>query len=76
MNVMLTDSPAVVDLKAQYRRLDALHEQVKFWPDDLSRTVELANLTLRKREIAAEIFQMEGRQGQMSPAGAAVLASA
>lgn len=54
---VLTDAPAVVELKREFGQLEALHERVQLWPDDLTRTIELANITRRKREIAAEIFQ-------------------
>lgn len=54
--IILTDSPRIAKLKAEYRKLDELHERMKFWPDDINRSTELENITTRKAEIAREIL--------------------
>lgn len=53
---VITDPPSVVQLKAEYRALDELHEQVKGWPDGIAKTTELQNILTRKSEIAAAML--------------------
>ncbi len=42
---------------AEYSRLDALHEQVKLWPDSAEKRLEIANIEFAKRERAERIFR-------------------
>ena len=53
---ILTDAPNVVQLKAEYRALDELHEQVKAWPEGITKATELQNVLTRKAEIAATML--------------------
>jgi len=65
---VLTDPPRVVDLKREFRALDARTEELKQDGDlcGSARSAELIRVELRKAEIAREIFA-NGALGTVAP---------
>lgn len=55
---VITDAPALVDLKLEYRQLDERHEVVKAWPPSVAREAELERVCKRKAEIALEVAKL------------------
>jgi len=54
---VLTGPPSIVDLKREYARLDALHENWKLLPSSTYRDEKLSAICASKAEIAEKIFR-------------------
>jgi hypothetical protein len=59
MILTLTDSPEIVELKKEFRELDAQEQTLKHLQCEEIETPAMVQVRARKREIAMQIFYKE-----------------